>query len=92
MRSISSQVTREGRMMIGRLINTVAIVSFAAALSGCVSYGNTHALVTPVGVAGYHTFKPDVVDPNTPRDIRLSQQRAALERVASNNTQTERAE
>lgn len=66
-----------------------AIVSFAAALSGCVSYGNTHALITPVGVAGYHTFKPDVVDPNAPRDIRLSQQRAALERVASTNAPTE---
>lgn len=76
-------------MMKVRFFKTFGFVAFAAALSGCVSYGNTHALVTPVGVAGYHTFKPDVVDPNTPRDIRLSQQRAALERVASVNKQTE---
>ena len=79
-------------MMKVRLFHTAAIVSFAAALSGCVSHGNTHALVTPVGVAGYHTFKPDVVDPNAPRDIRLSQQRAALERVAATNKQSETGE
>lgn len=69
-----------------RLFHTAAIVSFAAAMSGCVSYGNTHALVTPVGVAGYHTFKPDTVNPNTPRDIRLSKQ---SDRVAQNNEQTQ---
>jgi len=29
-----------------------------AMLSGCVSYGQTHALVTPIGVAGWHSFAP----------------------------------
>lgn len=57
-------------MMKMRLFKSVAIVSVAvAALSGCVSYGNTHALVTPVGAIGYHTFKPDHT--NTPREIEL---------------------
>jgi hypothetical protein len=41
-----------------RFMSTMAIVSVAAALSGCVSYGNTNALVTPFGVAGVHSFKP----------------------------------
>jgi hypothetical protein len=35
-------------------------------MSGCVSYGHTHALLTPVGVAGYHTFKPDNTMPPVP--------------------------
>lgn len=42
-------------------------------MSGCVSYGNTHALMTPVGVAGYHTFKP--ANANKARDIQLPEQR-----------------
>lgn len=48
-----------------------AVVAPMALLSGCVSYGNTHALITPVGVAGYHSFKP--ADPA--RDIQLPEQR-----------------
>jgi hypothetical protein len=55
------------------------IVSGAAALmSGCVSYGgNTHALITPVGIAGYHTFKPE----NAPQPVRQP------DRMASTNAQ-----
>ncbi len=79
-------------MMKVRLFQTATIVLLAAAVSGCVSYGNTRALVTPVGIAGYHTFKPDVVDPNKPRDIRLSQQRIALERVAAVSEHASEAE
>lgn len=56
-------------MMKVRMLNGLAIVSLAAALAGCVSYGNTHALLTPVGVVGYHTFKP--ANSTTPREIRL---------------------
>jgi hypothetical protein len=57
-----------------------------AALSGCVSLGNTHALVTPVGAVGYHTFKPrNAPNPNVPRDIRLNWP----DRVAANNPQEE---
>lgn len=65
-----------------RFTTTLAIVSFAAALSGCVSYGNTHALLTPVGVAGYHSFKPS----NTARDIQLPEQRNP-DRIATNKAQ-----
>lgn len=53
-------------MMKVRSLNIVGVVSIAAALSGCVSYGNTHALITPVGVAGYHTFKPENTAPVVP--------------------------
>ena len=50
-----------------RFMSSVAIVSFATALSGCVSYGNTNALITPIGVAGVHSFKPK----QNARDIHL---------------------
>lgn len=53
-------------MMKVRLLNIVGIVSIAAAMSGCVSYGNTHALLTPVGVIGYHKFKPENTAPAVP--------------------------
>ncbi|GFE83536.1 hypothetical protein GCM10011487_55360 [Steroidobacter agaridevorans] len=49
-----------------RLLSLVSVVSIAAALSGCVSYGNTHALITPLGVAGYHKFKPENTAPVVP--------------------------
>lgn len=67
------------RMYQLRVSSGLAIVSLAAALSGCVSYGNTHALITPVGAVGYHTFKPD--NRATPRDINLPQP----DRVATTN-------
>lgn len=72
-------------MMKVRLFNTVAIVSLAVAgLSGCVSYGNTHALVTPVGAVGYHTFKPDHTNA-PPREINLR----TPDRVAAANEREE---
>ena len=54
-------------MMKLRLLNLVGIVCIAAALTGCVSYGNTHALITPLGVAGYHKFKPENNAPAVPQ-------------------------
>ena len=53
-------------MMKVRWMKLVGMFSIAAALSGCVSYGNTHALITPLGVAGYHKFKPDNTAPVIP--------------------------
>lgn len=53
-----------------RTLTGFAIVTAAVALSGCVSYGNTHALITPVGAVGYHTFKPEHTNP-PPREINL---------------------
>jgi hypothetical protein len=69
-------------MMKVRSMKILAVVSFAAALSGCVSYGNTHALVTPVGVVGFHSFKPS----DSPRDIQLPE-RSNPDRVAANQPQ-----
>jgi hypothetical protein len=74
-------------MMKVRFTTTLAIVSFAAALSGCVSYGNTHALITPVGGIGYHSFKPS----DTARDIRLPEQRNP-DRIAANKAAQEQQE
>lgn len=40
------------------------------ALSGCVNTPNTKALITPVGAAGYHMFKPkDVPTRIEPSDV-----------------------
>lgn len=49
-----------------RLLNIIGVVSVAAAMSGCVSYGSTHALITPVGAIGYHKFKPENTSPAVP--------------------------
>ncbi len=54
-----------------KLVSFAAVAGSTALMSGCVTYGNTHALITPVGVAGYHSFKPA----NKARDIQLPQQR-----------------
>lgn len=54
-----------------RLAMTVAVVSLTGALAGCVSFGGTDALITPVGVAGVHSFKPS----NGARQINLPPQR-----------------
>lgn len=67
-----------------RFTTTLAIVSSAAALSGCVSYGNTHALITPVGAVGYHSFKPS----NTTRDIQLPEP-SNPDRIAANKSAQE---
>ena len=53
-------------MMKIRLLQMLGVVSVAAAVSGCVTHGNTHALITPVGVAGYHTFKLENTAPVHP--------------------------
>lgn len=53
-------------MMKVHLLSVVGVVSMAAAMSGCVSYGGTHALITPVGAIGYHKFKPENSSPALP--------------------------
>jgi hypothetical protein len=55
--------------------SAVVMAGLAAGLTGCVSYGNTHALLTPIGVAGYHTFKPANAPRPVPPDIQLQQDR-----------------
>ena len=56
-----------------KLAGSAAVIAGTAGLGGCVSYGNTHALLTPIGVAGYHSFKPANTQPA--RDIKLPEQR-----------------
>jgi uncharacterized protein YjlB len=66
---------------------TLAVVSLTGALGGCVSFGNTDALITPVGVAGIHSFKPS----DTARDINLPPQRQP-DQVAANRERAEQEE
>lgn len=70
--------------MMKVLLNVLAIAACAATLGGvlggCVSYGNTHALITPVGIAGYHGFKPS----DTVREIDLPE-RTTPDRLAATN-------
>jgi len=66
--------------------SALVLTGLTAGVSGCVSYGNTHALLTPVGVAGYHSFKPANTapareiqiprDPNQIADVKAKQEPA----------------
>jgi len=73
-----------------KLVCFAAVVAgLTAGMSGCVSYGNTHALLTPVGVAGYHTFKPANA-PRNPREIQIPEQRDP-NRIANAKAKEEQA-
>jgi len=52
-------------MKLRLLVVPCAITAFAVSLGGCVSYGQTRMLVTPVGVAGIHKFAPPNKTPDT---------------------------
>jgi len=59
------------KVPVSRIVSFAAMLAGPIALlsaSGCVSYGNTRALITPVGVAGYHTFKPTEPVRDIPQD------------------------
>lgn len=60
-----------------RAATSLAIVCFGAMLGGCVSYGNTHALLTPIGVVGYHSFKPPGVEQVRPPELKIPDRVAA---------------
>ncbi len=72
-------------MMKVRSLHIVGVICMVAAMSGCVSYGNTHALVTPVGAVGYHTFKPQNSEPAVPSESNPN-------RVAATNAQNDDVE
>jgi len=63
-----------------RVCLAVVGASLVAGVSGCVSYGDTHALITPVGVAGYHTFKPKG---QGSRDIQLPPEQRDPNQIAA---------
>jgi hypothetical protein len=67
-----------------RYAMTVAVISMTGALTGCVSFGNTDALITPIGVAGVHSFKPS----DSAREINLPPQRQP-DTVAANRERIE---
>jgi hypothetical protein len=78
------------KMRLKKLVcSATAVAALTAGVSGCVSYGNTHALLTPVGVAGYHTFKPANA-PRNPREIQLPEQRDP-NRIANAKAKQEQA-
>ena len=62
----------------------IAMFVSCAALSGCVTYGQTHALITPIGVAGVHSFKPS---DSTPRNINLPKPSQPDQIAANGNEQ-----
>lgn len=62
--------------------NAVAACSFAM-LCGCVSVGQTHMLVTPVGAAGIHSFAPP------PSPDNLKQLDSTAQRLAAMQKQSE---
>ncbi len=58
-RCISSQAAREVSHDESTIVEYRWVLFLLLPRSaGCVSYGNTHALITPLGVAGYHKFRP----------------------------------
>ena len=55
-------------------------VAAAAALSGCVSFGQTDMLVTPFGVAGIHSFAPPPSPDNYKQLDRTAARLAAIQK------------
>ena len=53
-------------------LRMLVMVSLIAVLSGCVSFGQTDMLVTPVGVAGIHSFAP----PPSPDNFKQTERTA----------------
>ena len=79
------------KMRLLKLVCSAAVITgVTGGLSGCVSYGNTHALLTPVGVVGYHSFKPENAparDLQMPRDPnQIADAKAKEEQKADNET------
>ena len=81
------------KMRLSKLVfSAMVLTGLTAGVSGCVSYGNTHALITPVGVAGYHTFKPanaparDIQLPYQGDPNRIANAKAKEEQAADNET------
>lgn len=59
-----------------------------ALLSGCISYGKTGVLVTPIGVAGIHNFGPpkSAKTPDEMERIARATERLAQEKNADSGS------
>jgi hypothetical protein len=58
------------------------VVPCLLTLSGCMTFNHTGVLVTPVGVAGIHSFAPS----QTPDSMRTTEVRKPLPAVPSART------
>lgn len=73
--------------------SAMVLAALTVGVSGCVSYGNTHALLTPVGAVGYHSFKPANTAPTReiqmPRDPnQIADAKAKQEQPATTDKET----
>ena len=64
-------------MKLKPLIVPCAVAAVAFSLGGCVSYGQTGMLVTPVGVAGIHKFAPPNKSPDDMHEMERTTARIA---------------
>lgn len=63
-----------------RILIAGTVAAATAALSGCVSFGQTGMLVTPVGVAGIHSFAPPSAPDNFKQLDRTAERLAAIQK------------
>jgi hypothetical protein len=63
-------------------LSTVLMAVLITSLSACISYPRTHVLVTPIGVAGIHSFAPPKssikADPNLKASNQTDAEKARL--------------
>ena len=64
-------------MKFKTLVMPCAVAALAFSLGGCVSYGQTSMLVTPIGVAGIHKFAPPDKSPDNMREMERTAERIA---------------
>jgi hypothetical protein len=55
-------------------LRTALIAGLLVLLTACISYPRTHLLVTPIGVAGVHSFAPKGRSPDA--DVALKELKA----------------
>ena len=53
------------------------LASLSLSLTGCVTYGQTGVLFTPLGVAGIHTFAPPKKSPDDIGEAQKTAERLA---------------
>jgi hypothetical protein len=67
------------------LIKVLAFAAVTASLQGCISTPGTKVLVTPFGVAGVHSFKPQQT-PDTIYSQAKAMDRMTAQSAAENGT------
>jgi hypothetical protein len=76
---------------IDRKIGMIVGACLLASLAGCISVPGTKVLVTPIGVAGVHSFKPQPTPDNIYAQARtmdrVTAQAASENKAAPDTTQ-----